>query len=213
MGGSIYVFTNPGFPQYVKIGYADDWKKRLKDLSNKSSVPYAFRCYAVYDVSKRLEDKVLHNMIDQLNPDLRTIDNIDGKKRKREFYEMTPEQAFNILKAIATITNTDKKLHKIVETKQDKEEERKAKEDRLKKPPFRFSMIEMKNGDKIYFKNNANKEAIVVDDSHVQYGDKTYSVSALARELGKFNVSVAGTIYFTDKNGKTLDELRKEKGN
>ena len=213
MGGNIYVFTNPGFPQYVKIGYADDWKKRLRDLSNKSSVPYAFRCYAVYEVNKRLEDKVLHNMIDQLNPDLRTIDNIDGKKRKREFYEMTPEQAFNILKAIATITNTDKKLHRIVETKQDKEEERKVKEDRSKKPPFRFSMIGMKNGDKIYFKNNVNKEAIVVDDSHVQYGDKTCSVSALAKELGKFNVPVAGTIYFTDKNGKTLDELRKEKGN
>ena len=39
----------------------------------------AFRCYAVYKVNKRLDDKVLHDMIDQLNPDLRTVDNIDGK--------------------------------------------------------------------------------------------------------------------------------------
>ena len=87
MAGYIYIFTNPGFEQYVKIGYADDWEKRLKDLSNKSSVPYAFRCYAIYSVNKRLEDKVLHNMIDQLNPDLRTVDNIDGKKRRSLGYE------------------------------------------------------------------------------------------------------------------------------
>lgn len=47
MVGYIYIFTNPGFEQYAKIGYADDWEKRLRELSNRSSVPYAFRCYAI----------------------------------------------------------------------------------------------------------------------------------------------------------------------
>ena len=27
--GYIYILTNPSFPQYVKIGYADDVEKRL----------------------------------------------------------------------------------------------------------------------------------------------------------------------------------------
>ena len=27
--GVIYILTNPSFPEYVKIGYADDVKKRL----------------------------------------------------------------------------------------------------------------------------------------------------------------------------------------
>ena len=35
----------------------------------------------------------LHALIDQLNPNLRSIDNVDGKKRVREFYAMSPEQA------------------------------------------------------------------------------------------------------------------------
>ena len=213
MGGCIYIFTNPGFPQYVKIGYADNWEKRLKDLSNKSSVPYAFRCYAVYEVNRRLEDKVLHNMIDQLNHDLRTVDNIDGKKRKREFYEMPPEQAFNILKAISTITNTEKKLKRIAETRKDKEEAKRAQSDRQQRPPFRFSIVGMKSGDKIYYKKNKDVVAIIIDDSHVKYGETTYSLSALARELEKSKYPLQGPIYFTDKNGKTLDQLRIEKEN
>ena len=30
--GVIYILTNPSFPEYVKIGYADDIDKRLKQL-------------------------------------------------------------------------------------------------------------------------------------------------------------------------------------
>ena len=212
MVGYVYIFTNPGFDQYVKIGYADDWKKRLKDLSNKSAVPYAFRCYAIYLVNKRLSDKVLHNMIDQLNPELRTVDNIDGKRRRREFYEMTPEQAYNILEAIATITNTENKLKRITETKRDREEAKKAECDRQQRPPFRFSMIGLKPGDKVYYKKNKNVIAIIVDDFHVKYGDITYSLSSLAKELEKSKYSVQGPIFFTDINGNTLDKLRTEKG-
>ena len=31
----IYILTNPSFPQYVKIGYADNVETRLKQLNNK----------------------------------------------------------------------------------------------------------------------------------------------------------------------------------
>lgn len=34
----------------------------------------------------------LHNIIDKLNPQLRTIENINGKERKREFYAMSAEE-------------------------------------------------------------------------------------------------------------------------
>ena len=30
--GYIYIYTNPSFPQYVKIGYATDVKQRLDEL-------------------------------------------------------------------------------------------------------------------------------------------------------------------------------------
>ena len=44
--GYIYILTNPSFPDYVKIGYADDVKSRLKQLNRSESTPFAFRCYA-----------------------------------------------------------------------------------------------------------------------------------------------------------------------
>ena len=31
--GVIYILTNPSFPEYVKIGYADDIDKRLQRLN------------------------------------------------------------------------------------------------------------------------------------------------------------------------------------
>ena len=73
--------TNPSFPEYVKIGYADDVKARLKQLNNSECIPFAFRVYATYEVSSRLSDLKIHEIIDRLNPDLRSIESFEGKKR------------------------------------------------------------------------------------------------------------------------------------
>ena len=93
--GVIYILTNPSFPEYVKIGYADDVNARLKQLNNSECIPFAFRIYATYAVEERLSDLKLHTLIDQLNPNLRSIDEVDGKKRVREFYAMSKEQAYD----------------------------------------------------------------------------------------------------------------------
>jgi len=111
--GVIYILTNPSFPEYVKIGYADDLKARLNILNQNECIPFAFRAYAVYEVYKRVEDITLHKMIDRINPALRAIETFDGKKRKKEFYAMTPEDAYAILEAIATISGTSDNLHRL----------------------------------------------------------------------------------------------------
>ena len=97
--GYIYILTNPSFPDYVKIGYADDVNKRLQQLNRSECVPFAFRVFATYEVSSRLSDVKIHEIIDRLNPDLRAIENFDGKKRVREFYAMTAEDAYGLLKS------------------------------------------------------------------------------------------------------------------
>ena len=99
--GVIYILTNPSFPEYVKIGYADDINRRLAELNRTECTPFAFRVYATYSVKARLTDLKIHEMIDRINPDLRSIDNIDGKKRVREFYAMKPDEAYAILEAMA----------------------------------------------------------------------------------------------------------------
>lgn len=111
--GVIYILTNPSFPDYVKIGYAKDLEKRMKQLNRSETIPFAFRAYAVYEVESNLTDLVLHDLIDKLNPDLRSIENFDGKERKREFYAMSPEDAYDLLDSIAKISGTEERLKKM----------------------------------------------------------------------------------------------------
>ena len=92
--GFIYILTNPSFKEYVKIGYADNVENRLKQLNNSECIPFAFRVYATYEVEERLTDKKLHSLIDQLNPDLRSIDHVGGKVRVREFYAIRLQSLF-----------------------------------------------------------------------------------------------------------------------
>ncbi len=45
----------------------------------------------------------MHSIIDSLNSNLRAIENVEGKKRVREFYAMTAEDAYKLLGGIAKI--------------------------------------------------------------------------------------------------------------
>ena len=118
--GVIYILTNPSFPDYVKIGYADDVEKRLIALNRSECIPFAFRIYATYEVPKRLTDLNLHNLIDKLNPTLRAIDTFNGKPRKKEFYAMSKEDAYSLLEAIAEIHDRTDKLKLYPVSEEDK---------------------------------------------------------------------------------------------
>ena len=111
--GVIYVLTNPAFPEYVKIGYADDLEKRLKHLNRSECLPFAFRVYCVYEVNERLKDKDVHALIDKLNPSLRAIDSFDGKTRTKEFYSMSAEDAYEILESISGVSGTKGRLKRM----------------------------------------------------------------------------------------------------
>lgn len=111
--GVIYVLTNPAFPEYVKIGYADDLEKRLKQLNRSECLPFAFRVYCVYEVNERLGDKKLHAIIDSLNPNLRAIDTFDGKSRTKEFYNMSAEEAYELLENISLLNGSKDKLKRM----------------------------------------------------------------------------------------------------
>lgn len=120
--------SNPSFPQYVKIGYADDVERRLDQLNRSECIPFAFRVYATYEVQSRLSDKKVHSIIDKLNPNLRSIDNFKGQKRVREFYAMSPDDAYSLLEAIAEINGQSDKLKRIAMTADEQEAEETAEE-------------------------------------------------------------------------------------
>ena len=208
MKGVIYILTNPSFPQYVKIGYASNLGRRLGELNRSEALPYAFRAYATYDTDKRLTDKALHELLDTLNPDLRTIETFNGQKRSREFFEMSAEDAYSILEAIARISGTENRLHRVTPTGEQLEEEREAEQTRsARRAPFRFSMVGLKPGDKVAFARDPSKQAMVVDDRRVEYEGVTTSLSSLAERLTGLGHALQGPLYFTYE-GELLTDRR-----
>ena len=217
--GYIYIMTNPSFEEYVKIGYAKDVKKRLNELNSSSAVPFAFRIYATYEVASELSDKKVHAILDKLNPDLRSKERINGKERIKEFYAMTPEDAYSILEAIAEINGLKSKLKKWKATAEEKEEEKLAEqitiEHRSKAKMFTFSSIDLCPGDKVTFCKPGNKydntDVEIVDDKHVSYDETVLTLTALATMFIKPKNNIAGPDYFK-YNGIWLNDLRREKG-
>lgn len=125
--GVIYILTNPSFPQFVKIGYAKSLEKRLGQLNRSETLPYAFRAYAVYETDGSLTDKAVHELIDRLNPDLRTIETFNGRTRTKEFFEMPAEDAYSILDAVARISGTVDRLHRVTPTGAEVREEQEGR--------------------------------------------------------------------------------------
>ena len=141
--GSIYILTNPSFPNYVKIGYSKNVEERLNRLNDSEAVPFGFRLYATYDVETQLADKILHRIIDKLNADLRSIDTINDKLRVREFYLISPEDAYELLEDIALLSGTMDRLHLHKPTKEEVNEEETAEKNReLAKNRHHFKEIE-----------------------------------------------------------------------
>jgi len=167
--GVIYILTNPSFKEYVKIGYADDMKTRLAQLNRSECTPFAFRVYATYEVDTRLTDMKIHDIIDKLNPNLRAIDNVEGKKRVREFYAMTAEDAYGLFEAMAEIHGTTDRLKRYTLTKSERADEvaatEIAEEAREKAKPFTFSMCNIPVGAKITYFKDDSIYCTVVDDS------------------------------------------------
>ncbi|WP_026661395.1 GIY-YIG nuclease family protein [Butyrivibrio proteoclasticus] len=209
--GVIYILTNPSFPDYVKIGYAKDLEKRMAQLNRSETIPFAFRAYAIYEVDSNLTDLVLHDLIDRLNPDLRSIENFDGKERKREFYAMRPEEAYSLLECIAKISGTEDRLKKMAPEGHEILDEETAAEvaKESKRGPFKFSEVGIPVGASIKYVNDEKVEATVVDDRHISYKGVTTSVSALAQELLELDYQVQGTLYFTYEGERLTDRRDK----
>ena len=216
--GCIYILTNPSFPEYVKIGYADDVESRLKQLNRTECTPFAFRLYAYYEVESRLTDIKLHELIDRLNPSLRSVEEVEGKTRKREFYHMTPADAFSILSSIATINGMEDRLILVEPSAREMREEEEAEEVRTRRSPKKMPdmawLIDqslVKIGDRIYIISRPDELAEIVDSAHVLYQGKKLS-------FNQFGCLVTGwkaiQIYACAKiegQSKTLDQLRKER--
>ena len=187
MKGYIYILTNPSFPDYVKIGYADNVDNRLQQLNNSECTPFAFRVYATYEVDSRLSDLKIHSIIDKLNPDLRSIDNFNGKKRIREFYAMSAEDAYSLLEAIAEIHNFTNRLKIWEPNLCERKAEEVAKEIQLEKKARRsnwtFDDWQIPNNEELEYVNDSSIKCIVANRRKVEYNGEILYMTQLARRI------------------------------
>lgn len=213
--GVIYILTNPSFPKYVKIGYANDINRRLQQLNRSECIPFAFRVYATYEVSSRLSDLKIHSIIDKLNPNLRSVESFNGKQRVREFYAMSPEDAYSILEAIAEIHGCTDKLHLATVSAEDKAAEETAQEidteSTERASNFSFSKCQIPVGELIEYCENPDITSEVVDDHNVRYNGEVMSLTALAKLLSGKKYSIAGPKFFKYK-GEWLNDIRHRLG-
>lgn len=221
--GLVYILVNPCLEGWVKIGMVekDDIKERLSRLNSPPNIPLSFRCYATYKVEKPREvEKSIHNIIDEINNSLHAREELDnGRTRKREFFQISPETAYKIFENIAKLRN-DKEvnLKKYERTPTEIEEEQIAAKAiiRARRKRNTFSSLKIPVDTMIMFKPDNSVTARVKDDVNlVEFKGQTYTVSALASKLLTEKLGWAETTYvngwmYFKKDGKTLDEIRED---
>lgn len=218
MNGVIYILTNPSFPNYVKIGYADDLDARLKQLNRSECIPFAFRVYATYEVSNRLVDLKLHNLIDQLNPTLRSIETFNGKQRKREFYAMSPEDAYALLDAIAEIHGYTHRLKLWTKNEEQEEAEETAKEIasecHSRSANFTFDECDIPTGATLVNIEDPNIICKVADRRRIEYDGEIMSITSFARIISGKSYLSHGPRYLYEHFtylGARLDDTENRK--
>lgn len=212
--GVIYILTNPSFPEYVKIGYAANLEKRLEQLNRSECIPFAFRVYAVYEVSTPLQDKELHSLIDRLNPELRAIDTFNGKTRTKEFYAMSAEDAYALLESIARLSGTTDKLHRLTPEGHELVDEEAAAEIQAeakeRKSPFSFFKCGIPVGAEIELIGHSEVIATIKEERQIEYQGKLYSLSYLAQKILQTPYPLQGPVHWIYQ-GRKLSDIRTER--
>ena len=221
MKGYIYILTNPSFRDWVKIGYADNVEERVKQLNSSECTPFAFRVYATYEVNSRLLDKKMHIIIDKLNRNLRSIDEYNGQRRVREFFAISPEDAFAIFEAMAEINNCPERLKKWeLSTESIKEEElaetvaeEMENKRRARSSNWTFGCWQIPVGAELVNVDNPQIRCMVVDSKNIEYNGEVMSMTRLAKIVSEKETTSHGPGYISQHfsyNGKIIKDIEND---
>ena len=197
MANIVYVLTNEGMPDLVKIGLTTgSVEARITQLSSHSGVPFPFECYyaAEVDDCAKLE-KTLHQLFSEVrvNP-------------KREFFKLDPE------KVVLALSIGGFKEITIGETDIDKDEKVALEKAKARRPRLKLSALEIRLGDILVLSRDEDITAEVVENGNVNFNGEVMSLSAAAlkalHSLGYTTPSASGPGYWMFE-GELLDERRR----
>ena len=208
--GIVYILTNEGMQDdIIKIGMTDEEsvEDRIRNLS-RSSVPYPFECYYAIDVgdkAKEVESKV-HAALDDYR--------ISKGKYRREFFRRDPEYAKQYLSAFECMGGRDvtPRQEDIIE---DVEDRRAVEQEKTRKENFTFSILGIKPGEVLTFKDHPEITCKVENDKMVRFREKVMylagATTEVRKELGLLDYRPQGIRYWCYED-RTLYQLRKDRG-
>ena len=114
---------------------------------------------------------------------------------------MTPEDAYSLLEAIATISGSQDKL------KRAKEKADMKQDQKTRKPPVDFVKCGIPMGAELVFIEDDSVRCTVAGNHKVLYGEELTSLSSIATRIKGY--PVAGPSFFT-YNGKLVAYIARE---
>lgn len=181
--GYVYILTNPSFREdWIKIGKTTNMEERLRTLYN-TSLPLPFEPYATLKTVKYNEaEKLVHHYIERFT-NLRI-------EKKREFFNVKPEDALEIFREVATLLD-DAVIDEVYRTGmacgteyENRKETRKAGENRVWLIPYNKKFFDLKA---CYDKMG---EVYWTQHFHFQAGDTGYIYGAAPESAIRFSFKV-----------------------
>lgn len=206
--GYVYIFTNPSMPDWVKIGSTQNIEQRLKDLNKKTAVPLSFVCFASLKCEKyETVEKSIHDLIDTINPELRAIEVVDDKERRREFFQMSASSALSVFKRMCQLLSLPDDALSYGELSDEAVAEMKSVR---RKPNTTFEMVGVKPGDTLYFLGKPVFTVTVVDSKNKVQKDSEEPVTISNIAARSLNSQTAnGFEWFSlESDGRSLWDIR-----
>ena len=187
-----YPAGNGHYVPLIKIGYtnANDIDQRLNQLNHTTSAAGPFKKFASYEIAPipgAMPDKLVHKIIQSINPNLRLNEN-------KEYFIWEPESAYKFFESMARLHGCEDKL---VRYDGDTPVTPPSPPTSGKLPATNLAKMGIPVGTVLHYKADPQITCTVYNHKKVLYQGEVYSMSQLAQHLRGRSGAVQGTLWFT----------------
>lgn len=175
----------------------------MEQLNRTTSAAGRFVKFASYEVAPipgRTPDRLVHSIIQAINPNLRLTES-------KEYFIWEPESAYRFFESMARLHGCEDRL--VHYDGREPDAPPRPHQPRTAIPPVNFRLLGIPEGAALHYKADPTVTCTVCGERKVNYQGRICSMSALAQELRGLPGPVQGTLWFT-REGRTLAEMWRE---